>query len=150
MTARLFVTYADGNEAAFELKQGNNVIGKVGGAADLKLQSSSLSRRHAMIVVGNRAGSCTVEDLGSTNKSHLVDDAGEPQTLTPGNVYPLGEKTSLVFGDVQVVFEFICAHPQTASSSAPDTRGRVDIETIKSAATSRRGGTRTGASTTAR
>ena len=42
-----------------------------------------------MITVGSRPGDSTVEDLGSTNKSHIIDEAGEPATMDPGTVYPL-------------------------------------------------------------
>ena len=89
-----------------------------------------------MITVGNRLDDCTVEDLGSTNKSHVVDESGEPQAMTPGTVYPLASQAQLVFGDVQGTFEFLGAKHHTAGNSSTDSRRRVDIETIKTPGTS--------------
>jgi len=120
MPAYLYATYADGSEAEFELKHGSNVIGKKGGAADLQLESASLSRKHAMITVGANPASCTVEDLGSTNKSHIVDATGQPNTLNPGTVYPLSAQAQLICGDVQLAFEFVSHNPATGDSAEPD------------------------------
>ena len=75
------------------------VFMKAGGPADLQLASGSLSRRHALITVGDRKDDCTIEDLGSTNHSHILDDSGEPQTMSAGSVYPLAAQQNLVFGD---------------------------------------------------
>lgn len=90
-----------------ELRHGSNVVGKKGGPADVHLGSASLSRRHAMITVGERAEDCSVEDLNSTNKSAILNEAGELSILEPGTIYRLSQRSELVFGDVQAVFEFL-------------------------------------------
>lgn len=48
------------------------------------------NRRHAIITVGDHAEECTLEDLGSTNKSAMVDSSGELSTLVPGRIYSYG------------------------------------------------------------
>jgi pSer/pThr/pTyr-binding forkhead associated (FHA) protein len=103
-----------------------------------------------MITIGSRLDDCSVEDLGSTNKSHVIDESGEPQTMNPGTVYRLNAQTQLVFGDVQAVFEFV-GGADTAGDSSLDSRGRAEIETIKTAGTSTHASgmrMRTGATTT--
>ena len=119
-----------------EPTQGSNVLGKAGGPADITLESNSLSRRHALIVVGTRAEQCTVEDLGSTNKSHIMaeDTGGDAQTLEPGMVYPLRACVQLVFGDVRAEFEFMRGPHTAATASSGGEGSRVDVETIKTGA----------------
>ena len=109
-----------------EPTQGSNVLGKAGGPADITLESNSLSRRHALIVVGTRAEQCTVEDLGSTNKSHIMaeDTGGDAQTLEPGMVYPLRACVQLVFGDVRAEFEFM-GGSHTAATASSGVNGDV-------------------------
>ena len=109
--------------------QGSNVLGKAGGPADITLESNSLSRRHALIVVGTRAEQCTVEDLGSTNKSHIMaeDTGGDAQTLEPGMVYPLRACVQLVFGDVRAEFEFMRG-PHTAATASSGGEGKRNAQ----------------------
>lgn len=88
--------FLDGEEQSIPLKQGSNVIGKNGGSADVRLHAASLSRRHALITVGDKAGDCTVEDLGSTNLSSVVVPGGQMQQMDTGRVYPLPHASTLV------------------------------------------------------
>jgi hypothetical protein len=88
--------FLDGEELSIPLKQGSNVIGKNGGSADVRLHAASLSRRHALITVGEKAGDCTVEDLGSTNLSSVVVPGGQMQQMDTGRVYPLPHASTLV------------------------------------------------------
>jgi pSer/pThr/pTyr-binding forkhead associated (FHA) protein len=102
-SALVAVRYANGVEEEVPLKYGSNVIGKAGGPADVVLNSPALSRRHATITVGDKATDCTVEDLGSTNKTAIVTQSGDLQTLEPGTIYPLQQGSQIVMGDVQIM-----------------------------------------------
>mgnify|MGYP002177786383 CR=1 FL=1 len=57
----------------------------------MKLASASLSRRHALVTIGDRADEFTVEDLNSTNKSQIIDENSEPQAMKPGKEYNLSK-----------------------------------------------------------
>jgi hypothetical protein len=46
------------------------------------------SRKHAVINIGDHPEDCTIEDLGSTNKSALASGDGNLITLNPGTTYP--------------------------------------------------------------
>eukprot|EP00284_Hemiselmis_tepida_P007950 CAMPEP_0174919708 /NCGR_PEP_ID=MMETSP1355-20121228/3814_1 /TAXON_ID=464990 /ORGANISM="Hemiselmis tepida, Strain CCMP443" /LENGTH=371 /DNA_ID=CAMNT_0016164947 /DNA_START=268 /DNA_END=1379 /DNA_ORIENTATION=+ len=148
--ATLTVRYSNGMDEEVALRFGSNVLGKRGGPADVTLGSQSLSRRHAMIKVSDSAAECTVEDLGSTNKSAIVTPSGELQALEPGTVYPLREGAQLVMGDVQALF----SHAGGEGGSIPSTghgnrnvmfvktpaspHGRTDITSVTSGAGSTR------------
>jgi DNA-binding winged helix-turn-helix (wHTH) protein len=66
--AEIRFSLVDENEREFELKSGNTTIGRAP-AADIRIDSSEVSRRHARIVVDG--ASATIEDLGSKNGTYL-------------------------------------------------------------------------------
>lgn len=123
--AAIMVRYANGVEEQIGLKFGANVVGKAGGPANVLLNSAALSRKHAMITVADRALDCTVEDLGSTNKTAVVTPSGELTTLEPGTVYSLREGAQMVMGDVQIMFSHY-GNPRT------DANRTVSIGSIPS------------------
>jgi hypothetical protein len=86
----------DGEDLLIPLSQGSNVIGKTGGSADVKLNAASLSRRHALITIGESAADCTVEDLGSTNGSSVMPPGEDMEQMEAGHVYPLPHGSALV------------------------------------------------------
>ena len=82
-----------------DLREGENLIGRERGAVAW-LDSASVSRRHARIVV--EAGAATIEDLGSRNGT-LVN--GRPAA---GRV-PLADGDEIVLGRVRATFRAVPA-----------------------------------------
>ena len=87
----------DGEEQSVELKQGRNIIGNSTSAvADVLVVCTYMSRRHALITVGETAAECTVEDLGSSQGSALAAPGDQMQWMDVGCVYPLPDGSTLV------------------------------------------------------
>ncbi|KAJ1483512.1 hypothetical protein T484DRAFT_1799975 [Baffinella frigidus] len=138
--------FLDGEEQSIPLKQGSNVIGKNGGSADVRLHAASLSRRHALITVGDKAGDCTVEDLGSTNLSSVVVPGGQMQQMDTGRVYPLPHASTLVMGDVHATFSFSGASVGPPSSSGGlESKTRASTRASEKSSNQRRAGGRSAA-----
>jgi hypothetical protein len=95
-------TYADGRvlelSAAADRHTVNLVIGR--GAADLPLDSSAVSRRHARLE--GSATALTLEDLGSSNGTSIN---GVP--CLAGEVMYLGPDDMVVLGDVRFTVEIV-------------------------------------------
>lgn len=87
----------------FTLREGENVIGREWDAA-VRLDSPSISRRHAHIVVeGNRA---TIEDLGSKNGTSVDGHPlRRPRELSNGD--------QILFGSVAAKFRLLPSPPST-------------------------------------
>jgi two-component system response regulator AtoC len=87
--ARLTVL-GSGAPETHALSEGEVLIGRVEDA-DVRIEDDSISRRHAMMRVGERV---TIEDLGSTNgtrvREHLLTQ-GEVVELTPGEAFEVGK-----------------------------------------------------------
>ncbi|EKX45778.1 hypothetical protein GUITHDRAFT_138646 [Guillardia theta CCMP2712] len=103
---KLRVLSGPNKSETFQLRLGNNVVGRASDC-DVCLEGSGISKRHASIVVSaERTDSKTftvqIEDLGSTNKSFL-GSLEEPVELTPGRRYPMEHGEVVVFGDVACV-----------------------------------------------
>jgi two-component system response regulator AtoC len=63
---------------------------------DVRLDDPSISRRHTRVVIG---ASCTVEDLGSRNKTVVRGEplvAGEPRAVPAGEAFAIGPFTVVV------------------------------------------------------
>jgi hypothetical protein len=70
------------------LNRGENLIGR-DPAADIRVDAVGVSRRHAMIVVGD--GDVTIHDLGSKNGTYIADARlTSPLPLTDGTEIRLG------------------------------------------------------------
>jgi DNA-binding winged helix-turn-helix (wHTH) protein len=76
----------------FDLRQGENIVGRESDAG-VRIDSSSISRRHARIILsGDRI---TLEDLGSKNGTSL-------RGIRIHRVHPLNDGDRIVFGTVAV------------------------------------------------
>lgn len=75
------------------IRPGTNMIGREG---DVMIADPRVSRRHAQIV--SSADGMTIEDLGSTNGSHLNGEA-----LAQGAPQPLNSGDKVSFGGVELV-----------------------------------------------
>ena len=102
----IYFEYADGGVASFDLFPGRYVIGIMGGPADIPLESKNLSRRHALLIVGTTLAECSIQDLGSTNKTSFISEDEALFHLEPNRPYDLEQTVELLFGDVAAVFEF--------------------------------------------
>lgn len=72
----------------FALRRGRFMVGRMK-SADICLQSSLISRRHALII--KTAESLQVLDLGSTNGTYVSGERVREHTLEPGTVVTLGD-----------------------------------------------------------
>lgn len=77
----------DGPNTTHVLKDGKNVIGR-GSAADIQVTDTGVSRLHAQVVV-DRQGAL-VQDLQSTNGTHVNGRKVSSQRITHGDVIRLG------------------------------------------------------------
>ena len=95
------------------LGEGEHILGRDADAA-VALDSPSVSRRHARIVVA--ASQATIEDLGSKNGTLLNDRrVGKPQPLADGD--------KLRVGSVALTFRIL---PSAASTQTAVTRDPLD------------------------
>jgi pSer/pThr/pTyr-binding forkhead associated (FHA) protein len=78
----------------FRLNEGENVVGR-DPECSVWLDSTSVSRRHARIVVDSRAARLTLEDLGSKNGTIVRGKAVEA-TLA------LSDRDDITFGSVEL------------------------------------------------
>src|SRR5262249_12302906 len=81
-------------DAVFELRSGENLLGRAGGAS-VRVDAPGVSRRHARLVV--TAEGATIEDLGSKNGTFVAErriEAAAP--LHDGDHFRLGRQL-LVF-----------------------------------------------------
>ncbi|PRZ42789.1 pSer/pThr/pTyr-binding forkhead associated (FHA) protein [Antricoccus suffuscus] len=77
----------DGPNTKHVLKNGKNVIGR-GSAADIQITDTGVSRLHAQVVVDQQGAD--VQDLQSTNGTHVNGRKVSSQRLTHGDVIRLG------------------------------------------------------------
>ena len=77
----------DGPNTKHVLKTGKNVIGR-GSAADVQVTDTGVSRLHAQVVVDQQGA--LVQDLQSTNGTHVNGRKVSSQRLTHGDVIRLG------------------------------------------------------------
>jgi DNA-binding winged helix-turn-helix (wHTH) protein len=79
-----------GGSIRVPLREGENIVGR--DTAELfQFEPSTISRRHARIVIGE---SITLEDVGSKNGTWLQDErVTAPQSLADGDVVKLGSAT---------------------------------------------------------
>lgn len=91
------------NGRVYPLAEGENVLGREGGAASW-FDSTSVSRRHARIVV--TGGKAVLEDLESKNGTFL----GEVRVSSP---VPLDDGAEIRLGSLQVRFRWTTAQPST-------------------------------------
>lgn len=96
------------------LHEGENVIGR-DSDADVWLDATSVSRRHARIVIADDR--VTIEDLDSKNGTTLGD---EPVT----RVTPLRDNDRLSFGPVACVYRSSTTGLSTETASRSGTRSR--------------------------
>ena len=81
--------------AVYRLKRGRNVLGRARDAA-VRISLDAISRYHAQILVEDT--SCLLEDLGSTNGTHVRGDTIEgPVQLSDGDRINLGGEVVLRF-----------------------------------------------------
>jgi len=88
------------------LRKGKNLIGRLS-ENDIVLDDSSISRRHALIEVGE--GGATIADQGSRNGTKI-----QGQRLEPDQPYPLTHNTRLQLGAFQLRYLTQAAPPATA------------------------------------
>jgi DNA-binding winged helix-turn-helix (wHTH) protein len=96
-SAAAFLLVLDRREVL--LREGENLLGREAGAA-LWLDSASVSRRHARIVVSG--GAATIEDLGSRNGTRV---RGRPVE----GVVPLADGDEITLGTVAMTFRAVHA-----------------------------------------
>ena len=107
MVYMLAVTFGNNKGKSFELKEGENLVGRCDPDSDEKLAidldqedlEAKVSRQHAVVLVNEN--SVTVEDLGSLNGTFLMCADGA-QKLEPGKGYTLSEGGEIVFGKVSL------------------------------------------------
>ncbi len=92
----------------YPLAEGENVLGREGDAA-LWFDSTSVSRRHARIVVTN--GKALLEDLASKNGTFL----GDVRVSAP---VPLEDGAEIRLGSLRVRFRWTAAQPSTDTQFA--------------------------------
>jgi pSer/pThr/pTyr-binding forkhead associated (FHA) protein len=80
----------------FQLREGENVVGR-GESADVRLASSSVSRRHARISI--ESGTTVIEDLRSRNGTMARDE----RVRTPTR---LNDGDAVRFGVVWLVYRY--------------------------------------------
>src|SRR5437763_489368 len=97
----------DGRE--FELRQGENSIGRVG--ADVLLPDPTVSRHHATLTIDESGG--WIEDVGSTNGTSLN---GAP--LPAGTRRPIKDADTLKLGSVTVMLMWPDGPAGTAATEA--------------------------------
>ncbi len=91
---------ADGAATTHTLPESGDVVIGRAPECDLCIAHASLSRRHAVLHIGD---TLTVEDLGSANGTRVRREmlqAGKPVSLDPGEVVDLGSTVLVVRGDV--------------------------------------------------
>jgi len=86
----------------FDLREGENVIGRDREAA-IRIDAASISRRHARIIIAGQEA--TLEDLGSKNGTSLRGKRIRLGHLTDGD--------KILFGTVAAAFRVISASPST-------------------------------------
>ena len=113
----------DGREV--HLREGETIIGR-DHLAGIRIPSESISRRHARIVVAERAA--TLEDLGSKNGTWLRGEKiGEPKALEDGDSIRLGSVTftlRIVSGDGSTATEIGPSPAREVASPSPPRRGK--------------------------
>ncbi|HVE87063.1 MAG TPA: sigma 54-interacting transcriptional regulator [Myxococcales bacterium] len=92
------LAFADGAVTTFPLPQGGEVVIGRSREADLFIDASSLSRRHAVLDIGPAA--IRLKDLGSSNGTKVRNRA-----LAPDEWVPVGPGDSIELGDVLVVLQ---------------------------------------------
>jgi len=89
-------------ESEFDLREGDNIIGRAREAA-VRIEAASISRRHARITVsGERA---TLEDLHSKNGTWIEGKRVHKGVLRDGD--------AILFGTVAAAFRVVAAEPST-------------------------------------
>ena len=92
----------------YPLAEGENVLGREGGAASW-FDSTSVSRRHARIVVTE--GKALLEDLASKNKTFL-------DNVRVSAAVPLENNAEIRLGSLRVTFRWTLAQPSTDTQFA--------------------------------
>jgi DNA-binding winged helix-turn-helix (wHTH) protein len=92
-------------DSEFDLREGENVVGRERDAA-VRIEAVSISRRHARITInGNHA---TLEDLQSKNGTWIRGKRIHKGELTDGD--------GILFGTVAAAFRVIAAEPSTETA----------------------------------
>ena len=92
------LAFAEGAASTFPLPRAGEVVIGRSREADLFIDASSLSRRHAVLDIGE--GGLRLKDLGSSNGTKVRDRA-----LTPNEWVAVGPGDSIELGDVLVVIQ---------------------------------------------
>jgi DNA-binding winged helix-turn-helix (wHTH) protein len=99
-----------GSTAEIALMTGENILGREGSGVIL-LKSSTVSRRHVRIIIGERAA--TVEDLGSKNGTYVNDTRlTRPTPIADGDQVRIGS----------LVFTFRAALPSGSTETLSSSR----------------------------
>ena len=83
---RIDVTFSDGRNETFELKEGRQTLGR-SDKCDVTLYDPEISRHHATLIVGKTV---TVEDAGSSNGTHVDGRKVDTAEIQPGSAFTLG------------------------------------------------------------
>jgi len=92
-------------DSEFDLREGENLAGRGAGAA-VRIESPSMSRRHARIVISGMKA--TIEDLQSKNGTFVRGRRVHSAELRDGD--------AIVFGTVAAVFRILAAEVSTETS----------------------------------
>src|SRR5678816_77691 len=84
---RITVRGTDGTERTYPLHGGTLVIGRDPGCA-ISLQDAQVSWQHA--VLSHDAGTCVIEDLGSSNGTFVGSERIRRQVLNAGEIVRIG------------------------------------------------------------
>ena len=103
-----------GESTRVALHAGENILGR--GVEDvIEIDASTISRRHARIIIGD---SVTLEDLGSKNGTWVQDERlTAPRTLADGDIVRLGSAR----------FTFRLVRQPKSTESAEIHRGALDV-----------------------
>jgi DNA-binding winged helix-turn-helix (wHTH) protein len=105
------------NETEIPLAKGDNIIGR-DSAANARIDDSTISRRHARVVIADKRAS--IEDVGSKNGTFLEGHrVNKPARLSDGDVIAVGS-VNLIFRAVLPGTTTVTAH-----EPAPKTKTRA-------------------------
>jgi DNA-binding winged helix-turn-helix (wHTH) protein len=103
------------NETEIPLAKGENIIGR-DSAANARIDDSTISRRHARIVIADKRAS--IEDLGSKNGTLLRGrKMNKPVELSDGDV--------ITVGSVNVIFRAVLPATTTVTAHEPTTKTKA-------------------------
>jgi DNA-binding winged helix-turn-helix (wHTH) protein len=109
------------NETEIPLAKGENIIGR-DPAANARIDDSTISRRHARVVIADKRAS--IEDLGSKNGTFLGGHrVNKSARLSDGDVITVGS-VNLIFRAVLPVTTTVTAHEPTPKTKTRARRAR--------------------------